>query len=313
MTPKISIIVPVYNVEKYLKRCIDSILTQTFTDFECILIDDGSPDNCPAICDEYAKADKRIKVIHQENKGVSAARNAGLDTAKGEWIGFVDSDDWIEPNMYEILYEDAIHFNVDVCVCNFCYKNENLKNPCMLSNAEAKRLMFTENGIGGFSVLRIIKRSVIKNLRYDSNLSYFEDTKFFYNLFDNCKSIYWNKQPLYHYENNLTSVTNRFGMTKDVEKAFSFLFDIEKKEKNEIIRNSISISISIFSKNIIIQYFKHQDFHNSNVKILQNNIKKRIIKLVFSKSASLKMKIIVLISMNTILLKIYLKIRGEMK
>ncbi|MDR2409141.1 MAG: glycosyltransferase, partial [Bacteroidales bacterium] len=92
----LSIIVPVYKVEPYLRRCIDSILAQTFTDFECILIDDGSPDGCPAICDEYAEKDKRIMVIHQENEGVSAARNAGLDIAKGEWIGFVDSDDWCD-------------------------------------------------------------------------------------------------------------------------------------------------------------------------------------------------------------------------
>ena len=106
--PKISIIVPVYKVEKYLHRCLDSIVNQTFTDWECILIDDGSPDNSGIICDEYAQMDRRFKVIHQENKGVSAARNAGLDVAKGEWIGFVDSDDWIEKETYEVAYNKAI-------------------------------------------------------------------------------------------------------------------------------------------------------------------------------------------------------------
>jgi glycosyltransferase involved in cell wall biosynthesis len=98
--PVISIIVPVYKVEPYLRRCIDSILAQGFTDFECILIDDGSPDNCPTICDEYMEKDKRIVVIHQENKGVSAARNAGLNRAQGKWIGFVDSDDWCDKGMF---------------------------------------------------------------------------------------------------------------------------------------------------------------------------------------------------------------------
>ena len=93
ITPKISCIVPVYNVEKYLRRCVDSILNQTFTDFELILVDDGSPDNSPAICYEYAVKDSRIKVIHKVNGGVSSARNVGLDVAKGEWICFVDSDD----------------------------------------------------------------------------------------------------------------------------------------------------------------------------------------------------------------------------
>lgn len=98
--PTISIIVPVYNVEAYLCRCIDSILAQTFTDFELILVDDGSPDNCSSICDEYAKKDSRIVVVHKENGGLSDARNTGLDIAKGEYIGFVDSDDFIHPQTY---------------------------------------------------------------------------------------------------------------------------------------------------------------------------------------------------------------------
>ena len=91
--PELSIIVPVYKVEPYLPKCIDSILAQTFSDFELILIDDGSPDRCGEICDEYAARDDRVVVIHRENRGVSAARNAGLDAARGEYIGFVDSDD----------------------------------------------------------------------------------------------------------------------------------------------------------------------------------------------------------------------------
>ena len=97
----ISIIVPVYNVEKYLSRCLDSILFQSFPDWECILIDDGSSDNSGKICDEYAQQDDRFIVIHQQNSGVSAARNAGLDIAKGQWFSFVDSDDWIGSNFLE--------------------------------------------------------------------------------------------------------------------------------------------------------------------------------------------------------------------
>ena len=102
--PAISVIVPVYNVELYLHECIDSILSQTFTDFELILVDDGSPDNCGAICDEYAAKDSRIVVIHQENGGLSAARNAGMDIAQGEYIAFVDSDDYIAPEFLNHLY-----------------------------------------------------------------------------------------------------------------------------------------------------------------------------------------------------------------
>ena len=102
MQPKISVIVPVYKAEKYLHRCVDSILAQTFTDFELLLVNDGSPDNSGAICDEYAKRDSRIRVFHKENGGVSSARNIGLDNAKGEWITFIDSDDYIEQGYFEI-------------------------------------------------------------------------------------------------------------------------------------------------------------------------------------------------------------------
>ena len=105
--PRLSVIVPVYNVETFLPACIDSILSQTFRDLELILIDDGSPDACGRICDKYAEKDTRVRVIHQENRGVSAARNAGLQIASGEYIGFVDPDDWITPEMYAMLLEPS--------------------------------------------------------------------------------------------------------------------------------------------------------------------------------------------------------------
>lgn len=118
----ISVIVPVYNVEPYLRKCIDSILAQTYRDFELILIDDGSPDNCGAICDEYAAQDSRIRVIHQGNCGVSVARNTGLDAAKGEYVSFVDSDDWIDNEYLEHLYRLLVNFQAQISSCRamFC-------------------------------------------------------------------------------------------------------------------------------------------------------------------------------------------------
>ncbi len=119
--PLISVIVPVYNVEQYLRRCVDSILGQTFTDFELILIDDGSPDRCGEICDEYAAADFRVKVIHKENGGVSSARNAGLDHifsySDSRWISFVDSDDWVHPRFLEYLHDAAVTSRVGISAC----------------------------------------------------------------------------------------------------------------------------------------------------------------------------------------------------
>ena len=115
----ISVIVPIYKVEKYLHKCIDSILAQTYTNLEIILVDDGSPDNCGKICDEYAAKDSRIKVIHQPNGGLSAARNAGLDIATGDYIGFVDSDDYIAPDMYEKLYNALVKNDADMAICDY--------------------------------------------------------------------------------------------------------------------------------------------------------------------------------------------------
>ena len=115
--PEISVIVPVYNVEKYLPRCLDSILAQTFRDFELILVDDGSTDASGAICEEYAARDSRIRVLHQENQGQAAARNRALDIAQGEYIGFVDSDDYIHPQMFEILMRNAWAHDADISVC----------------------------------------------------------------------------------------------------------------------------------------------------------------------------------------------------
>ena len=114
--PKISVIVPVYKVEKYLHECVDSILTQTFPDFELILVDDGSPDNCGKICDEYAEKDSRVRVIHQENQGLSGARNSGMDVARGEYIAFVDSDDRVDIRYLELLLA-AVKDGADVAVC----------------------------------------------------------------------------------------------------------------------------------------------------------------------------------------------------
>lgn len=112
--PRISIIVPVYKVECYLRECLDSIRAQTFTDWECILVDDGSPDSCPAICDEYSSMDSRFKTIHKTNGGLSSARNAGIEMARGEFIGFIDSDDWIEPGMFQLLYDLITEYDADI-------------------------------------------------------------------------------------------------------------------------------------------------------------------------------------------------------
>ena len=121
MSPKVSIIVPVYNVEKYIHRCVESLINQTLKDIEIILVDDESPDSCPSICDEYAQKDARIKVIHKKNEGLGLTRNAGLEIASGEFIAFIDSDDWVDLTMYETLYNTAKNNQCDTVYCSLQY------------------------------------------------------------------------------------------------------------------------------------------------------------------------------------------------
>lgn len=137
----ISVIVPVYGVEKYLPKCIESLVKQTFKDIEIVLIDDGSPDSCGKICDEYAEKYEQLVVIHQVNQGVSAARNAGLKIAKGEYIGFVDPDDWVAPEMYESMHSAMKETNADLCICGYDYYDEHGKVD------ENRRYIIKENEI----------------------------------------------------------------------------------------------------------------------------------------------------------------------
>lgn len=141
---EVSIIVPVYQVENYIRQCIDSILAQTFTDFELILVDDGSKDGSGQICDEYAWMDERVKVIHQENGGLSDARNKGMDHMTGNYFMFVDSDDYIEPNMVECLYKSILEKKVDLVVCNYLYFFENDRKKDFATNGKAEVLSGAE-------------------------------------------------------------------------------------------------------------------------------------------------------------------------
>lgn len=141
MKPAVSVIVPIYNVEKYLSKCIESIINQTLTNIEIILVNDGSTDNSGFIADEYAKKDERIKVLHKKNAGQGSARNIGLDIAKGEYIGFIDSDDWIDLNMYNELYKNAIDYNSDICICNRKVFNETNK---LINLIDVENKLYTE-------------------------------------------------------------------------------------------------------------------------------------------------------------------------
>lgn len=213
---EISVIVPVYKVEPYLRRCVDSILAQTFTDIEVILVDDGSPDGCPAICDEYARQDNRVKVIHQQNGGLSAARNAGLDWvfahSDSQWISFVDSDDWVHPRFLEYLHRAARENNVQISVCDYCRESiyEEPKNNVEYDTLKVTSLQLYQHLEKSllFTVVwnKLYYKSLFEKIRFPvGKIS--EDTFVSYRLMYKCPQIAFIKRSLYFYYINQTGIT----------------------------------------------------------------------------------------------------------
>lgn len=190
MNPKISVIVPVYNAEKYLHRCVDSILAQTYTDFELLLINDGSPDNCGAICDEYAQKDSRVRVFHKENGGVSSARNMGLDNAKGEWVTFVDADDWITSQCIEMLTQ---RLDADMIKCGIESFDKSSSWTVGDGLYGVKQFLdnFEKEFIARSSCVTLFKRELIRrhNVSFDKHIRFGEDMIFNLSYLIHCKSV----------------------------------------------------------------------------------------------------------------------------
>lgn len=203
--PKISAIVPVYNTEKYLHRCIDSILSQTFNDFELLLIDDGSKDESGKICEEYAQKDARVRVLHKENGGVSSARNMGLDNARGEWISFIDADDWIHLDTYNILVEKAdtglFDFIIFAFKSIFAESEKQVKIPDY--KKDSKRLFIREYLLSGWTVVwnLLIRTEFINknNIRFQEGINIGEDFQFLFRALLITDSIGTVNRPLYYY------------------------------------------------------------------------------------------------------------------
>lgn len=216
MEDLISVIVPVYNVEKYINRCIDSIINQTYKNLEIILVDDGSQDSSGQICDDYSKKDSRIKVIHKENNGVSSARNTGLDNVTGEWIAFIDADDWIEKNYCEMLINEK-QKDIDIIGCGYKRVNGNSvkrinydNKTIMFDNIEfINKLLNVQNGYG-FVHTKLYRRSLIGNIRFDVKLRVAEDALFNIQIASNTNKIKIINHDLYDYRINTNSAVRLY-------------------------------------------------------------------------------------------------------
>lgn len=212
----VSIIVPVYQVEKYLRQCIDSILAQTFQDFELILVDDGSKDRSGQICDEYAKKDDRIYVVHTLNRGAAAARNTGIQRASGTYIAFVDGDDYLAENMIGRMYEVILDAQCDLVICNFLHafsdEKGNFSPPLQsmeISGREVLSHRKTQKNYGVWTVVwnKLYKRTIFENLRFPEG-KYFEDEFFSDQLYLRCGRIRVIPDVLYSYRVRTSSTMN---------------------------------------------------------------------------------------------------------
>ena len=296
----VSIIVPVYNVEKYIKKCIDSIINQTYQNLEIILVDDGSPDKCGEICEEYSKKDNRIKVIHKENGGVSDARNAGLEKATGEYIAFIDSDDYIDKNYISTLYNMCITNKAEIAQCSFKRVTDNqianekdVENKIVnMSGIEAIKNIFKENYIE-YTVAwnKLYKKSLFDNIKYPKGKLH-EDEATTYKLFYEAKIVSVTNEKLYYYYIRQNSITN----TKFSLRRLDYIEELEEQLKFFNDRNEEDIYLEVYyryARSLLLFYFKCKTIENSEQ--IQNELYskfKESVKYLKKQKVSIKRKII---------------------
>lgn len=230
METAISVIVPVYRVEKYLPACIDSILNQTFTDFELILVDDGSPDRCPEICDKTAKRDARVRAIHQANQGLSAARNAGIEAAHGAWLSFVDSDDFLAPDFLETLHDAAVRAGADCVLCGVQLTDEagqKIGQPLSVADGVRTGRSILETLCRAPEITYLVawnklyRRDVFQTLRYPVGMQN-EDTYLAAELFDTVQTVICVSKPMYFYRQRADSIMHTAVTTRNLDRMWAF-------------------------------------------------------------------------------------------
>ncbi len=216
---KISVVVPVCNVEIYLSKCIDSIINQDYKNLEIIIVDDGSTDSSGEICQKYADADNRVRIIHQDNQGLSMARNNGIDIATGEYIGFIDSDDWIRPDMYSTLYNNAVKYDADISIINFNYVLPSGEYvPFAKENTGIKvfdgiyKVAHNIRTTNNFVWNKLYKKNLFNNIRFPKG-KIFEDIFTMYKLIDTANKIVVSSDCKYYYVRHDNSITlSQFNM-----------------------------------------------------------------------------------------------------
>lgn len=279
---KLSVIVPIYNVEKFLRRCIDSIINQSYSNLEIILVDDGSPDNCGKICDEYAALDNRIKVIHQANGGLSAARNIGIDSATGEYVAFIDSDDYIASNMYDEMISLMETNDLDIISCNaFIAKGKKIIGCCGNGELEiydrdtilVKALQDYDNSAWN----KVYKKEAIGKVRFPVG-RIFEDTATAYLFFNNIKKAGHINKAYYYYYRNPNSITQTaFNVKARYDFVLGYIerLNFAKKYNIKCVKECKSLLMKAVLSCLTAVYVSEKSPYNNNV---YRNLKQMIIK-----------------------------------
>lgn len=291
METAISVIVPVYRVEKFLPQCIESVLNQTFTDFELILVDDGSPDRCPVICDEAAERDARVRVIHQANAGLSAARNAGIEAAHGAWLSFVDSDDYIAPHFCEKLYQTAQRTNADCVMCSVQNVDESGKlidSALMRVADEVKTGREVLRKIGRDDVTpyltawnKLYRRKLFNTLRYPAGRQN-EDVFVFAELFCQVQRAVCVAEPLYFYRKRIGSIMNSVVTLRNLDEMWAYVNCFEHLQQDDEESTLKETEKRVFAKLTGVYYRVTEEDRHSNkmkqAKKAQWNIAMRLMK-----------------------------------
>lgn len=307
--PKISIIVPVYNCEKYISNCINSILEQSFKDFELILVDDGSSDRSFEICESFAKKDNRVRAIHQPNSGVSRARNRGLDEAKGEYIGFVDGDDCVDKEMYKRLYKNLADNNADISICgivNYFLKKNGITEKVRQSQVDGFWIFSGEQALKEAlqsrlysvnPVNKLFKKKLFDRLRYpEGKIS--EDAFLIPVVISKAGKVVYDSKPMYYYLRRENSITTSNFSDRD--------WDVVEAYKNHL--NMVSEKFPNLKKVAKFRYLWSYTYVIDKIMLSENFenylrdfkkafdfIKKNILEIIFNPYFSLKRKIAVMV------------------
>lgn len=290
---KISVIVPVYNSDKYIERCIRSIIFQTFKDWELILINDGSTDKSGIICELYANLDKRIKVIHKSNSGVSLTRNIGIEKAKGEYITFVDSDDWIEPDFFGKVINEIKQMNVPILITGYLKDNNNVainmfKGKCkkIISVDEARKEFFLCDKFSWAVYAKFYKKEILNKIKFDISLKIGEDMLFFWQVLNSVEKIGYLPLYKYHYDISASkTMTSKFSLKWfDGIKVKKFIYNEVKANYKEleilakilymvemVILAKKAIKIDRYITKILVKYLQKKIRNNIYLVLLYPN------------------------------------------